>query len=241
MDLMPAVPIITAVAAVGSAVDQHNQTKKTQKAYQDSLLSYDEAQSRAENSLDSIYDKQLTNTLNALDQSAASRGFYGQAPADAYKRSTASQIETDRASSIADLATQMKGQTAAQAAQQQSLAIQSAQQQANQQYQQALATGYYPTNNLWGTVSNLASNWGSIFGNQQQPKATSGGIGTPVTMDNNGNISWGKSYYGSSPAYNMGSNYGSTDYGGNSGVDFSSILKNGSWKNPLSNYYNYNL
>lgn len=234
----------TAAAIIGlaSAIDNHNRADRAEREYKNSLLSRGEAEQRANDSLSSVYDKHLNNTLAALDKGAASRGFYGQAPADAYKRSTAAQIEGDRGSAIAKLATDMQGQTAAQAAQQAQLAIQSAQQQANQQYQQAMATGYYPTGTgIWGTLGTIANNWGNLFG--QKSQATSGGIGGNIVMGPDGKIGYSNSNYGLG-SLNTGNMFGSSSYpyinsdfntNTDTGIDFSGILKNGSWKstNPL--------
>jgi hypothetical protein len=247
MVLMPAVPIIAAVATIGSAIDQRNRAERAEKEYKNSLLSRGEAEQRANDSLSSVYDKHLNDTLAALDKGAASRGFYGQAPADAYKRSTAAQIEGDRGSAIAKLATDMQGQTAAQAAQQAQLAVQSAQQQSNQRYQQAMATGYYPTGTgIWGTIGTIANNWGNLFGGQK-PQATSGGIGGNIVMSPDGKVGYQNGNFGLGNL-NAGNMFGSNPYyhsdfntNMNSGIDFSGILKGGSWKsnNPLDKIYSW--
>lgn len=152
-----------AVIAAGSAAYQYNKQKKAEKAYKDSLLNYDEAMDLASQTLNPIYDKNVTQTLNALDKGAISRGFYGQAPADAFKRSTAARIRADQSSAVAQLGAQMQGQSAAQAAQLQQLALQQAQQLANERYQKALATGQWDnaiTSNPWDLLGYLGNQFG---------------------------------------------------------------------------------
>jgi len=133
------------------------------------VLSYDQAMSQAQNSLNPIYDKQVSQTLAALDKGATARGFYGQAPADAFNRSTAAQIRGDQASAIANLGAQMQNQSAAQASQFQQNAIANAQQQSNAQYQQAMATGQWQSNNPFQQLMNLGQQAQGMFGNRAAP------------------------------------------------------------------------
>lgn len=171
-------PAAAAVITAGSAAYQYNKQKKAEKAYKDSLLTYDEAMDLASQTLNPIYDKNVTQTLNALDKGAISRGFYGQAPADAFKRSTAAQIRADQSSAVARLGAQMQGQSAAQAAQMQQLALQQAQQAANERYQKALATLEYDdkiTSNPWDLLSHLGNQFG-WFGSGNQSGYLSGNL-----------------------------------------------------------------
>ena len=123
-----AVPaLISGVAAIGSSAIQANAQKQAAKQLQEMApptLSYDEALEQAQGVLNPLYDEQLEKNLQTVDQGNLSRGFYGQMPGDALKRSTALDVERARAGQIASLAQQMQGQSQQQALQQQQLAAQ---------------------------------------------------------------------------------------------------------------------
>ncbi len=147
-----AVPaLISGAAAIGSSAIQANAQKQAIKQVQDMApptLSYDEALQQSGDALNPLYDKQLQQNLEQVDLGNLSRGFYGQLPGDALKRSTAADIETTRSGQIASLAQQMQGQSQQQALQQQQLAAQyalSRGQQASGLLNNALNMGV----NLW--------------------------------------------------------------------------------------------
>lgn len=87
-------------------------------------LSYDEALRRAQEVYNPLYDRQLRDTLQAVDNQNIARGFFGQAPGAALAGQRAADVEGARAAAIAQLANQMVGQSEQQALQQQQLAMQ---------------------------------------------------------------------------------------------------------------------
>ena len=119
--------LINGASALGSSAIQANAQKQAAKQLQDMApptLTYDEALKQSQDVLNPLYDEQLEKNLQAVDRSNIARGFYGQMPGDAFKRSTAGEIESARAGQIASLAQQMQGQSQQQALQQQQLAAQ---------------------------------------------------------------------------------------------------------------------
>ena len=167
-----AVPaLISGAAAIGSSAIQANAQKQAAKQVQDMApptLSYDEALRQSGDVLNPLYDKQLEKNLQAVDRSNIARGFYGQMPGDAFKRSTAGEIESARAGQIASLAQQMQGQSQQQALQQQQLAAQ-------------YALGRGQQNQNWANIGlNAANSWYNMTG--QVPF-----MGNPL-VDKSGNI-----------------------------------------------------
>lgn len=119
--------LISGAAAIGSSAIQANAQKQAAKQVQEMApptLTIEEAEQQAQKLLNPLYDEQLEKNLQAVDRSNIARGFYGQMPGDAFKRSTAGEIESARAGQIASLAQQMQGQSQQQALQQQQLAAQ---------------------------------------------------------------------------------------------------------------------
>ena len=167
-----AVPaLISGVAAIGSSAIQANAQRQAAKQLQEMApptLGYDEALEQAQGVLNPLYDEQLEKNLQAIDRSNIARGFYGQMPGDAFKRSTAAEIESARAGQIASLAQQMQGQSQLQALQQQQLAAQ-------------YALGRGQLNQNWANIAlNAASSWYNMTG--QVPF-----MGNPLA-GNSGNI-----------------------------------------------------
>ena len=167
-----AVPaLISGVAAIGSSAIQANAQKQAAKQLQEMApptLSYDEALEQAQGVLNPLYDEQLEKNLQAVDRGNLSRGFYGQMPGDALKRSTALDVERARAGQIASLAQQMMGQSQQNALQQQQLAA-----------QYALGRGQQFQN--WANIGlNAANSWYNMTG--QVPF-----MGNPL-VDESGNI-----------------------------------------------------
>jgi hypothetical protein len=167
-----AVPaLISGVAAIGSSAIQANAQKQAAKQLQEMApptLSYDEALEQAQGVLNPLYDEQLEKNLQTVDRGNLSRGFYGQMPGDALKRSTALDVERARAGQIASLAQQMKGQSQLQALQLQQLAA-----------QYALGRGQQFQN--WANIAlNAANSWYNMTG--QVPF-----MGNPLA-GNSGNI-----------------------------------------------------
>jgi len=126
------------------------------------VLGYDEALSRAEASLNPVYDRQLRDTLQQVDNANMSRGFYGQLPGDVLSRSTAADIQGQRIAQIANLAQQMSQQSAQNSLTSQQLAAQWAQQQAANR-QQGLASLLNTGTNIGSWVSNLWQNFGKTL------------------------------------------------------------------------------
>ena len=167
-----AVPaLISGVAAIGSSAIQANAQRQAAKQLQEMApptLGYDEALEQAQGVLNPLYDEQLEKNLQAIDRSNIARGFYGQMPGDAFKRSTAAEIESARAGQIASLAQQMQGQSQLQALQQQQLAAQ-------------YALGRGQLNQNWANIAlNAANSWYNMTG--QVPF-----MGNPLA-GNSGNI-----------------------------------------------------
>jgi hypothetical protein len=74
-------------------------------------LSYDEAQKRAQDQLNPLYDETLNKSLEAVDKSNIRRGFFGQLPGAALERSTAADIGNKKITGINTLANNMVGQS----------------------------------------------------------------------------------------------------------------------------------
>lgn len=167
--------IIGGVASLGTAAINSASQKRALQQVQDMApptLSYDEALEQAQGVLNPLYDEQLQNNLASVDLANISRGFYGQLPGDALKRSTALDVERARAGQIASLAQQMQGQSQQQALQQQQLAA-----------QYALGRGQQSQN--WANIGlNAANSWYNMTG--QVPF-----MGNPLT-GKSGNIDPGK-------------------------------------------------
>lgn len=167
-----AVPaLISGAAAIGSSAINANAQRKAAQQVQDMApptLSYDEALEQAQGVLNPLYDEQLMGNLESVDRGNLSRGFYGQMPGDALKRSTALDVERARAGQIASLSQQMMGQSQQNALQQQQLAA-----------QYALNKGQQ-TQNWLGLGLNAANSWYNMTG--QVPF-----MGNPL-VDKDGNV-----------------------------------------------------
>lgn len=169
--------VIGAVGAIGSsAINSASQRRAVQElqAMAPPTLSYDEALQQAEDVLNPLYDEQLEEALQAIDRSNIARGFYGQMPGDAFKRSTAAEIESARAGQIASLAQQMQGQSQLQALQQQQLAAQYALGR-GQQYQNWANIGLNAANswyNMTGQVPFMGNPLAGKSGNIDPSKLT---------------------------------------------------------------------
>ncbi len=75
------------------------------------VLSWEEAQNRAEASLNPLYEQESAARLKALEQDLIRRGFFGQMPSVPVIREEAASIENARNAAIANLAQQMVGQS----------------------------------------------------------------------------------------------------------------------------------
>jgi hypothetical protein len=101
---MSAVGAITAVASLANTYNSY----KTAKTASKNVLSHDDALARAQASLNSLYNKKVTNTISDLNNASAARGFYGQAAADQIKNNTIGDIRTQQAAHAAGLASQLQ-------------------------------------------------------------------------------------------------------------------------------------
>lgn len=102
------------------------------------VLSREEALQLSQSMLNPLFDEQLQETLRRVDIENMRRGFYGQLPGDALSGARAADVERSRATSIANLAEQMVGQSQQNALQAAALAQQGVLQQnqlAQQQWQ----------------------------------------------------------------------------------------------------------
>ena len=103
------------------------------------LLSREEAMQLAQATLDPLFNQQVQEALRQTALQNMRRGFYGQRPGDELSERVQSDIESARASSIAQLAEQMVGQNQQAAIQAAALARQNALDQyslAQQRWQQ---------------------------------------------------------------------------------------------------------
>lgn len=87
-------------------------------------LSYAEARQRAQDQLNPLYGQTMEKALKAVDESNIRRGFFGQLPGAALSRSTAADIEANKAAAIGQLSNQLVGQSEANARANQALAQQ---------------------------------------------------------------------------------------------------------------------
>lgn len=147
--------LIGAVGAIGSSAINSGAQRRAAQQVQEMApptLTIEEAEQQAQKLLNPLYDEQLEKNLQAVDRSNVARGFYGQMPGDAFKRSTAGEIESARAGQIASLAQQMQGQSQQQALQQQQLAAQ-------------YALGRGQQNQNWANIGlNAANSWYNMTG-----------------------------------------------------------------------------
>src|SRR5690606_3584479 len=116
--IMPYIQAASAIVGLGQALGLWGRPKPPP------TLSYDEALQRAQDVLNPIYSQQIERTLENIDRNSLARGFFGQLPHAALRRSTAAQLEADRAAQVAALANQMVGQSEQTALEQQRLAAQ---------------------------------------------------------------------------------------------------------------------
>ena len=169
-DPITAAVIGTVGTIASSAINSGAQRRAAQEIQEMAppTLTIEEAEQQAQKLLNPIYDEQLEKNLQAVDRGNLSRGFYGQMPGDALKRSTALDVERARAGQIASLAQQMQGQSQQQALQQQQLAAQ-------------YALGRGQLNQNWANIGlNAANSWYNMTG--QVPF-----MGNPL-VDKSGNI-----------------------------------------------------
>lgn len=178
-----ALPFISAAASAAGIV------KSFKKPKVEKGIGYDEALMRSENVLNPLYDEKVNKTLDNLDRSNMARGFYGQLPGDALKRSTAGDLRTRQAGDISSLAEQMYGNS---------------QQYALQATAQAQARHQQEIDNLMG-LSGLSHKmtmdywdrdgdnpWLKWLGGQKAPATTGGGsINPPLNFDIPGLFSGG--------------------------------------------------
>lgn len=89
-------------------------------------LSYEEALARAQDIYNPMYERATEEALEAVDKDSMRRGFFGQLPAAALRRTTAADLESKKNQQIAQLANQLQGQSEQNAMSQQRLAMQRA-------------------------------------------------------------------------------------------------------------------
>jgi hypothetical protein len=87
-------------------------------------LSYQDAMTRAADVLNPIWDKNMQQTMQAMDNANMARGFYGQLAGDALRSSRAADVQQQRTGQVSALANQMVGQSEQNALAQQQLAMQ---------------------------------------------------------------------------------------------------------------------
>lgn len=157
---MPAIPIISAASSIGTTVSGYNQQKDQEKAMKDaqrSMLTYDQAYSQAKDATAPVYNQNIQQSLGSLDNSAISRGVYGQIPTDAFKRNTAAQLESDKYGAIANLAGQMQGNSQNQASLLMNNAMNQARLSQQERLQSAPYTGYQSVvSSPWDLLSQIS-------------------------------------------------------------------------------------
>lgn len=131
-----ALPFIQAGATifgVGNQIYQQNQAQQQmQRAMKGNpALTLDQAWQQARTVLDPVYDKQMADVMRQSDKDLISRGFYGQLPGDALGQSRRFDTLNAKQTAVANLASNMEGQSKDRALQYQQLALQNALGQGN--------------------------------------------------------------------------------------------------------------
>lgn len=125
-------------------------------------ISAQEATKLAKQNLEGLYNNSSKAIMEALDENALARGFYGQVPQDAFKNYKAEELENQKNSSIASLASQIQGQSEASAMNRANAEMSSQQNELNKIVQAlSMATGM---------KQNDLSNILSILGYKQNEK-----------------------------------------------------------------------
>lgn len=88
------------------------------------ILSYEDAEKRAKEQLNPLYDESVENVAKNMDFNNIQSGFYGQMPGDVLKAKAVTAEENKRASSISELANALVEQSRSAAAQAEQLAAQ---------------------------------------------------------------------------------------------------------------------
>ena len=94
-------------------------------------LTYNQGMKQAEGVYNPLYEELIPKALEAVDQNNIRRGFFGQLPGAALSRSTAADLQNQKAQAIGQLANQLVGQSQANANTMQQLAQQQYASQAN--------------------------------------------------------------------------------------------------------------
>jgi hypothetical protein len=94
-------------------------------------LTYKQGMKQAEGVYNPLYEQLIPKALEAVDQNNIRRGFFGQLPGAALSRSTAADLQNQKAQAIGQLANQLVGQSQANANTMQQLAQQQYASQAN--------------------------------------------------------------------------------------------------------------
>lgn len=71
-------------------------------------MNYEDALKQAEEAMRPQYEKSRERVLSDVDRSLISRGFYGQAPGDAFKARTMANMESDFQGQLAQAATNLQ-------------------------------------------------------------------------------------------------------------------------------------
>jgi len=71
-------------------------------------MNYEDALKQAEEAMRPQYEKSRERVLSDIDRSLISRGFYGQAPGDAFKARTMADMESDFQGQLAQAATNLQ-------------------------------------------------------------------------------------------------------------------------------------
>ena len=90
-------------AGVGAAVSGGSSKPKAPER-----MSYEDALRQAEEAMAPRYEKSRERVLGDVDRSLISRGFYGQAPGDAFKARTMADMESDFQGQLAQAATNLQ-------------------------------------------------------------------------------------------------------------------------------------
>ena len=131
-------------------------------------LSFGEALSRASAMYQPLYKQKMESTLENVDKDTIRRGFFGQLPAAALKRSTAAQVQGDENAATASMANQLVGQSEDNAYKQQQLALQ--EWQANTGLQQALSNA--ASQDKQSKIANLLALWGQTRNDKELDATT---------------------------------------------------------------------
>ena len=122
-------------------------------------MDYSEALKQAEKAMKPQYEKARARTLSDVDRNLISRGFYGQAPGDAFKARTMADMESDYQGQLSSAATNLQNQQYMQDYQVYQTELQQRNQQGQQMDPMWQMLGYLGGSFLGGSGGDSLFNW----------------------------------------------------------------------------------